>query len=154
MRSGRITLKKVKGEANPADLFTKHSLTRERLQSLTRLFDCYFRDGRAASAPQLRQGKTSGVKIAEADFQGEICAISDANEWPLGVLDPASEEEGGEPCMPHVLYQDSVLDNVYPSLKAPQQLDLDDLQNDAWDAVCQRGLREAQSISEEMKLFG
>jgi histone deacetylase 1/2 len=35
VRSGRIDLRKVLGEANPADIFTKHSLSRERLKMLT-----------------------------------------------------------------------------------------------------------------------
>ena len=43
VRSGRIDLRKVLGEANPADLFTKHSLSRERLKMLTGIFDCKFR---------------------------------------------------------------------------------------------------------------
>ncbi len=39
VRSKRVDLRKVAGEVNLADLFTKHSLTRERLIGLTELFD-------------------------------------------------------------------------------------------------------------------
>ena len=51
VRAGRIDLRKIAGEASPADLFTKHSISRERLVRLTGLFDCHCRSGRAESAP-------------------------------------------------------------------------------------------------------
>ena len=52
VRSKRLELKKVLGEENPADLFTKHSISRDRLEKLVGLFDCQFKGGRAESAPQ------------------------------------------------------------------------------------------------------
>jgi len=159
VRSGRINLKKVRGDSNPADLFTKHSLTRDKLTQLTQLFDCYFRDGRAASAPMLRQGKTSGVKIAEADSNGgggEICTITDANSWYIGVLDPEDgcDNDKAVPCMPHGQHTTEELDKLYPSLQVPEELDLNDAHADGWDYIYQRGLREAQAISEEMHAMG
>ena len=54
VRSKRVDLRKVAGEVNPADLFAKHSLTRERLIGLRKLFELEFRGGRAASAPKTR----------------------------------------------------------------------------------------------------
>ena len=39
VRTGTVDLRKVLGEVNPADLFTKHSLTREKMMGLTKLFD-------------------------------------------------------------------------------------------------------------------
>ena len=65
VRSRRIELKKVLGKENPADFITKHSLSRERVEKLTSLFDCYFRDGRAVSAPALRTGQTSKQVIGK-----------------------------------------------------------------------------------------
>ena len=47
-------MKKVRGEVNPADLFTKHLPSREKVHQLLGLFGCEYRDGRAASAPLLR----------------------------------------------------------------------------------------------------
>ena len=38
VRSRRIDLRKVKGEENPADLLTKHSLTKAKLEYLVTLF--------------------------------------------------------------------------------------------------------------------
>ena len=64
VRSGRIDLRKVLGEANPADLFTKHSLSRERLQMLTGMSDCKFQGGRPDAAPQLCSAPSTKVTMA------------------------------------------------------------------------------------------
>ena len=54
VRTGVITVKKVRGEVNPADLFTKHLSSREKVHQLVSLFGCEYREGRPASAPLLR----------------------------------------------------------------------------------------------------
>ena len=53
-QDGAIAVKKVRGEVNPADLFTKHLASREKVHQLLKLFGCEYREGRASSAPQLR----------------------------------------------------------------------------------------------------
>ena len=42
------------GEVNPADLFTKHLPSREKIHQLTKLFGVEYRSGRASTAPLLR----------------------------------------------------------------------------------------------------
>ena len=54
VRTKAITVRKVRGEVNPADLFTKHLPSREKIHQLIGFFGCEYRDGRAASAPLLR----------------------------------------------------------------------------------------------------
>lgn len=54
VRTGAIVVKKVRGEVNPADLFTKHLPSREKVHQLLMLFGCEYREGRPSSAPQLR----------------------------------------------------------------------------------------------------
>ena len=70
VRDGSIDLRKVKGEENPADLFTKHLTNQDKIKSLLDLFGCRYRDGRAAAAPILRAGtgtsKGELLKLAEA----------------------------------------------------------------------------------------
>ena len=61
VRNGDLSLYKVAGEDNPADLFTKAGLTQQRIQSLLTALGCEFRDGRAKSAPALRQ--EGGTKL-------------------------------------------------------------------------------------------
>ena len=67
VRSGRVGLRKVLGEKNPADLLTKHSLSRARLEMLVGVFGCQFIDGRAAAAPLLRRGDSGKQTRADAD---------------------------------------------------------------------------------------
>ncbi len=67
VRTGRIDLRKVDGEVNPADLFTKHTASRQRLDHLVELFGCRYLEGRAASAPQVKQGDSGRTTMAEAD---------------------------------------------------------------------------------------
>ena len=54
VRTGAITVKKVRGEVNPADLFTKHLASREKVHQLLGLFGCQYREGRPVAAPLLR----------------------------------------------------------------------------------------------------
>ena len=56
VRDGSVELCKVKGEQNPADLFTKHLTSRERIHNFLDLFGCKYKGGRAAVAPVLRSG--------------------------------------------------------------------------------------------------
>ena len=57
VRSGAIELRKVIGLVKPADLFTKHLTSRDRVNQLNELFDCEYREGRSAAAPELRKDR-------------------------------------------------------------------------------------------------
>ena len=63
VRTGAIQLRKVNGLVNPADLFTKHLTSRDRINQLIELFNCEYRDGRAQTAPLLRKDKVAN-KVA------------------------------------------------------------------------------------------
>ena len=60
MRTGAIAVRKVRGDVNPADLFTKHLPSRDKIHQLTALFGCEYRAGRAQSAPLLRPNDVGG----------------------------------------------------------------------------------------------
>jgi len=124
VRSGRIDLRKVLGEENPADLFTKHSLTRDRLMKLTALFDCRFASGRAAGAPQTRTSTAPRVTMAEAMAVDEVVA---------------------SPSMPHVSLNRTDLDRLYPSVMVPPAVDADD-GNDLVDPTLNEGLRQVKDL--------
>jgi hypothetical protein len=64
VRLGRVDLRKVAGEVNPADLFTKHSLRKLRVEQLVELHGCRFLTGRAESAPLARTGASNKVTMA------------------------------------------------------------------------------------------
>ena len=70
IRTGAFVLMKVKGDVNPADLFTKHLSSSDRVKMLVSLFGCEYRSGRAASAPLLRpnaRGDDHLPDVPEAD---------------------------------------------------------------------------------------
>ena len=145
VRSKRIDLKKVLGEENPADLFTKHSLSKERLDKLVNLFDCQFREGRAKSAPALRTGVGSKQTVAGADRP--TAAVTEA---VLGV-------EGSsrcEPRMPHVCLGSEELDLLYPSLEAVDELELNDLTRLEDEMLYGAGMQIVQTILDEMATSG
>ena len=60
VRDKSIEVRKIAGDSNPADLFTKHLPSRDKVYQLVRLFGCEYRDGRAASAPLLRPMEQCG----------------------------------------------------------------------------------------------
>lgn len=55
VRDGPVELRKVRGQANPADLFTKHLQSADRVGDLLDLMGCKYSGGWAAGAPQLRR---------------------------------------------------------------------------------------------------
>ena len=131
VRSKRVDLRKVAGEVNPADLFTKHSLTRERLMGLTKLFDLEFRGGRAASAPKTRVSAGSRTTLAE-----EMSAVGEKHDAPI---------------MPHRIYEAVELDQRYPSIQA---VEVEDEDEELEDEMIKRGEEIAKSIVEDTKTFG
>ena len=72
LRDGGIELWKVRGEVNPADIFTKHLSSEKRVTSLCRLLGCRYATGRADGAPSLkRAGETGRLFTAEAVYAVE-----------------------------------------------------------------------------------
>ena len=131
VRTGRIDLRKVLGEANPADLFTKHSLTREKLMSLTEIFRCQFQGGRAASAPQRREGVGDKVQMKEANMVKEDDMI-----------------------LPHLTFSPEELDRRYPPLVAPDAVDTEDLTKDDEDELILEGNRIVKDLVSACALQG
>ena len=73
VRDGSVELRKVLGEANPADLFTKHLQSADRVEDLLELMGCTYAEGRASGAPQLRReldARNQGILACEAVLEG------------------------------------------------------------------------------------
>ena len=45
VRTGAIQVRKVRGDVNPADLFTKHLPSKDKIHQLVKLFGCEYRSG-------------------------------------------------------------------------------------------------------------
>ena len=105
VRSRAIDLRKVRGEVNPADVFTKHLGSQERIESLMKLFNCQFRSGRPDGAPQLNRDP-----VAEVRVMGEQ-AIKDAEGWDCWPMHDAA-------VLPH-MYSSTDIGNTFPAAIAP-----------------------------------
>ena len=165
VRSKRLELKKVLGEENPADLLTKHSLTKERLAKLVTLFDCHFKGGRAEAAPQTRTGESSKKTMAQAE--AEVHSLETKN-YGAGVLSgmvpelvsgtfprkDTSTTDEHDPQMPHNMMSADELDQYYPSLEAVEDLDLPDLSRLEDDRLYSAGMKVVQEIRQEMSQVG
>jgi hypothetical protein len=143
VRERRVDLRKVDGEANPADALTKYFSSKDKLAHLVDIFGCKYVDGRSEIAPQVRQGTSSKVTIGEAmGAEGEI----DVAEGPFDNI-----------IIPHITYGLEELDERYPTMSVPD----DPYDDDGWaeaednnDGILQTGLRCAREIATEAEAFG
>ena len=126
VRAGKVDLRKVAGEVNPADLFTKHSLSRDRLLALVKLFRCDFRGGRAEAAPDLRGESSSKATMANT----------------MSML----EQSGTMPIMPHLDFDAHELDILYPKITAPPAVD-DETRDAEEDPLVREGYRLAGDLA-------
>ena len=67
LRRKEFALFKVKGDDNPADLFTKH-LNREKMHRALQFMSCEFREGRSPAAPQRKDYE----KILGEDIEWQV----------------------------------------------------------------------------------
>ena len=159
LRDGGVELWKVRGEVNPADVFTKHLSSEERVASLCRLFGCRFAGGRAESAPSL---KRTGVD--ERLFTAEtVYTVEGRSAEQDGHTYPAAEYEGewlpeaylhDERWLPHQLVGD--LAALFPHAVAPEELE-EVAEAEDWlecRATCERQAEERVApIEDESELL-
>ena len=81
LRQKEFELRKVRGDVNPADLFTKFMESRVKIDQLIGLFGCEFREGRAASAPLLRR---EGLQEFSSADLGQDMGSEDNEAYTLG----------------------------------------------------------------------
>ena len=141
MRTKRIDLRKVPGEENPADLLTKHSISRQRLLDLVNLFGCRYLGGRADSAPLTRKGGSARATLADAGRALDAEAVGHVGS-------------GAAPSLPHMAYSSEELDKAYPPLEAPPEEHLGDLEDDRADSTLQAGMQVAREIAENTRVHG
>ena len=99
-------MKKVRGEVNPADLFTKHLPSREKVHQLLKLFGCEYRDGRAAAAPLLRPHGPEDRQGGHSTFD------------PLPTFVAELEAQLHDPdVLPH-MYPKVDIDKMFPTIPA------------------------------------
>ena len=84
---------KVDGEVNPADLFTTHLVSKNKLDQVVGLFSCRFLDGRAALAPTIKSDAAAHlahdpVLMARQHLPEDIACM-----FPKAIADPPRRGE-------------------------------------------------------------
>ena len=134
VRTKAIMVKKVWGEANPADLFTKHLPSREKVHQLVELFGCEYRSGRAAAAPLLRPLDAKGQPGGH---------LADGDPLPTFAAETVDSPHD-QTRLPH-MYPDDVIDRLFPTIvAAPEVPNVDDYnpRRDDDDGYLRPGLRD------------
>ena len=98
------------GEANPADLLTKHSNTYEKMRMLVDLYSCYYRECRAEPAPNVRKGASDKKTMSDS---GLAMANGGGND---DVRDDDTQQHSTPTILPHLEYERSELDVKYPGI--------------------------------------
>ena len=105
VRTKAISVKKVRGEVNPADLFTKHLPSKDKVHQLLALFGCEYRSGRAASAPLLRPDGSDGRQGGQPTGDDPLPTFS------------LEGELHDESMLPH-LYSSDEIERMFPQIQA------------------------------------
>ena len=63
IRHGELEVRKIAGDFNPTDLYTKYLESKAKIEQLVSLFAAEFRGGRAEAAPQLCKDPTTAGMV-------------------------------------------------------------------------------------------
>jgi hypothetical protein len=145
VRDGTIELRKVRGDSNPADLFTKHIVGNEKIKKLLNLFGCEYTAGRAESAPQLRKQEESGILATETvsipPIQGPTIEV-DGQLYPAieveGEMMAEAREYNGD-VLPHLV--DGDINALFPRAEACDELEEEEEEEEEEEALDDLQLR-------------
>jgi hypothetical protein len=118
VRTGAIQVRKVRGDVNPADLFTKHLPSRDKIHQLVKLFGCEYRSGRSSAAPLLRPkepAKGEGGQPAAGHLPTFIAA---APTFTMANGEIDDQEPHDLNVLPH-LHSRAEMDRLFPTIDAP-----------------------------------
>ena len=85
LRHKDLEIRKIAGESNPADLYTKFIESKVKIEQLLNLFGAEFRDGRPEAAPGLRRGIVEAGICNSDDFEfvgGKEALLHDTSILP------------------------------------------------------------------------
>ena len=143
LREGGVELLKIRGEVNPADLFTKHLASEERVRSLCGLFGCRFVEGRAEGAPEFRRvGKEGQVLAVQTQGVSGAKVLRDCHVYPSVVEDAELIPEAylhHERVLPHRLAGD--IAKMFPRA-LPAEEAVEDEETEEWLEAGAAKLRE------------
>ena len=112
VRTKQITLRKVLGEVNPADLLTKFLTGKDKLDQLIKLFGLVAMKGRAKSAPLLRKKKPADIDCDFPDNEDmDVCVLRDIDLEAEVVVPEAGRHDPD--VWPH-LHSEELQDKLFP----------------------------------------
>jgi hypothetical protein len=150
IRCRRIDLRKVLGTENPADLLTKHSISKDAMVKLVGLYECRYLEGRAKSAPLVKQGASNG-RMTLADAKDELGTVMPAQADGIG---RDGDVHNPNYWMPHKELEADELDAMYPPLVAPDEENLHDVNQADDDPILVHGFKIAKQIESDMVRYG
>ena len=112
-RTGADAVRKVVGEVSPADLFTKHLPSKDKIYQLTAVFGCEYREGRAETAPLLLQN------VAPGQQGGHLSGDDDFEPLSNFVMADATPQDPS--VLPHMC-NDEMVNKMSPQIVAPTQI--------------------------------
>ena len=115
LRVGDLELRKVRGEVNPADLFTKHLPSGEKIADLLMLLGCRFRGGRPGEAPRMRK-EGGGLQADSVLTVDKVLTTSGPTAERDGYHYPTTIYEG-EVVLEAFLHDDRLLPHQVPDLE-------------------------------------
>ena len=75
VKDASVELRKVKGEFNPADLFTKHLPSGQKIADLLALLNCASSSGRPSAAPSLKTASSSNRPTAVLSIDSSMTSL-------------------------------------------------------------------------------
>ena len=93
VRTKQITLKKVRGEVNPAYLLTKFLTGKDKLDQLIKLFGLLAMKGRAKSAPLFRKKKVAEVPEEHPEEEMEVCVLQEIDNDGVVIVPEAGRHD-------------------------------------------------------------
>ena len=135
LRDGALEVRKVRGECNPADIFTKHLSSPERVTDLLKLLGCRFMGGRAEGAPQLRRdvdSQAEGILMADMlhPVEGDVFE-QDGHRYPAAWFEGEMLPEAylhDATILPHLIAGDitKLFPRAVPGEAKPEELESED----------------------------
>ena len=144
VKDSSVELRKVKGEFNPADLFTKHLPSGQKIVDLLALLNCVSSSGRPSAAPALKTASSSIRPTAVLSIDSSNTSPPELDEYhgrlfPFVVLDDGLRVpeafDHDTSILPH---QHEDLEERFPQAFVPVAADADETTSEA-DALEQHG---------------
>ena len=106
---------------------------------LVELFGCRFQGGRAEAAPLTRTQASSKATISDAMGSHQERAQSQGETYAVQISE-------NDPVMPHIVYSPEDLNELYPAIEVPDEIDGDDPADPENDPMYRAGMNTVADL--------